>query len=47
MDDLSYILKLRNSLKTELRNMPIFQNGSALIVLIEMYISSNRKVLNK
>lgn len=29
---LSYILKLRNALKPELRHMPIFQNGSAIIV---------------
>lgn len=29
---LSYILRLRNSLKDEYRNMPLFQNGSALIV---------------
>lgn len=33
MVELSYILKLRNSLKEENRNMPLFQNGSALIVL--------------
>ena len=30
--ELSYILKLRNALKPELRHMPIFQNGSAIIV---------------
>ncbi|MDK2899121.1 MAG: hypothetical protein PWQ10_308 [Patescibacteria group bacterium] len=30
--DLSYILRLRNSLKPEFRNMPLFQNGSAIIV---------------
>jgi 8-oxo-dGTP pyrophosphatase MutT (NUDIX family) len=30
---LSYILKLRNALKDELRNMPLFQNGSAVIVV--------------
>jgi 8-oxo-dGTP pyrophosphatase MutT (NUDIX family) len=29
---LSYILELRNSLKLEFRNMPLFQNGSAIIV---------------
>lgn len=29
---LSYIIQLRNSLKTELRHMPLFQNGSAIIV---------------
>lgn len=34
-DNLSYILKLRNSLKDELRNMPLFQNGSAIIVVNE------------
>lgn len=33
MVELSYILKLRNSLKHEFRNMQLFQNGSALIVL--------------
>lgn len=32
-NDLSYILKLRNSLKDELRHMPLFQNGSAIIVV--------------
>lgn len=31
--ELSYILKLRNSLKDEFRNMPLFQNGSAIIVV--------------
>lgn len=31
--NLSYILRLRNSLKDELRNMPLFQNGSAIIVV--------------
>jgi len=30
--NLSYILMLRNSLKDENRNMPLFQNGSAIIV---------------
>jgi len=30
--DLSYILKLRDNLKPEHRNMPLFQNGSAIIV---------------
>ena len=30
--ELSYILKLRNALKPELRHMPLFQNGSAIIV---------------
>lgn len=30
---LSYILRLRNALKSEFRNMPLFQNGSAIIVL--------------
>lgn len=30
--DLSYIIKLRNSLKDEFRHMPLFQNGSAIIV---------------
>lgn len=29
---LSYIIQLRNSLKPELRHMPLFQNGSAIIV---------------
>jgi len=29
--ELSYILKLRNALKPELRHMPLFQNGSAII----------------
>lgn len=29
---LSYIIQLRNSLKEELRHMPLFQNGSAIIV---------------
>ncbi len=32
---LSYILKLRNALKNEFRNMPLFQNGSAIIVVNE------------
>jgi 8-oxo-dGTP pyrophosphatase MutT (NUDIX family) len=32
---LSYILRLRNSLKEDLRNMPLFQNGSAIIVVNE------------
>lgn len=40
MNNLSYILTLRNSLKPELRNMPLFQNGSSLIVLDE-----NNKIL--
>lgn len=31
--ELSYILKLRNSLKDEYRHMPLFQNGSAIIVV--------------
>lgn len=31
--NLSYILQLRNSLKDDLRNMPLFQNGSAIIVV--------------
>lgn len=30
--NLSYIIKLRNSLKDEFRHMPLFQNGSAIIV---------------
>lgn len=30
--NLSYIIKLRNSLKDELRHMPLFQNSSAIIV---------------
>ena len=29
---INYILELRNSLKPECRNMPLFQNGSAVIV---------------
>ncbi len=29
---LSYMLRLRNSLRDELRNIPLFQNGSALII---------------
>ena len=33
MESLSYILRLRNSLKDKYRNMSLFQNGSALIVL--------------
>ena len=33
MQELSYILKLRNALKEEYRHMPIFQNGSAIIVV--------------
>ncbi|MDD3187544.1 MAG: NUDIX domain-containing protein [Bacilli bacterium] len=32
---LSYILQLRNALRPELRNMPLFQNGSAIIVVNE------------
>lgn len=35
MMELSYIIKLRNSLKGELRHMPLFQNGSAIIVVNE------------
>lgn len=31
-DDLSYILKLRENLKPESRHMPLFQNGSAVVV---------------
>lgn len=31
--ELSYILKLRKSLKEEYKNMPLFQNGSAIIVV--------------
>lgn len=31
--NLSYILQLRNSLKPNMRNMPLFQNGSAIIVI--------------
>jgi 8-oxo-dGTP pyrophosphatase MutT (NUDIX family) len=30
--ELSYILKLRRSLKDEFRHMPLFQNGSSIIV---------------
>lgn len=30
---MSYIVDLRNSLKDELRNMPILQNGSAILVI--------------
>lgn len=33
--ELSYILKLRNSLIPEKRHMPLFQNGSAIIVVNE------------
>lgn len=33
---LSYILRLRNALKDELRNMPLFQNGSAIIAVNEV-----------
>lgn len=33
--ELSYIIKLRNSLKEEFRHMPLFQNGSAIIVVNE------------
>lgn len=33
--NLSYILRLRNSLKDESKNMPLFQNGSATIVVNE------------
>jgi len=32
MKELSYILRLRNALKPELRNMPLFQSGSAIVV---------------
>lgn len=35
MKQLSYIIKLRNSLKEESRHMPLFQNGSAIIVANE------------
>lgn len=35
MKQLSYIIKLRNSLKEELRHMPLFQNSSAIIVVNE------------
>lgn len=35
MKELSYIIKLRNSLKEEARHMPLFQNGSAIIVVNE------------
>jgi 8-oxo-dGTP pyrophosphatase MutT (NUDIX family) len=38
--NLSYIIKLRNALKDELRNMPLFQNGSAIIV-----VNSNDEIL--
>jgi len=31
MKELPYILRLRNALKPEFRNMPLFQNGSAII----------------
>lgn len=34
--NLSYIIKLRNSLKSDLRHMPLFQNGSAIIVENEL-----------
>lgn len=33
--ELSYILKLRNALKDDKRHMPLFQNGSAIIVVNE------------
>lgn len=33
MENLSYILMLRNALQTQYRNMPLFQNGSAIIVV--------------
>jgi 8-oxo-dGTP pyrophosphatase MutT (NUDIX family) len=33
MNKLSYILQLRNALQAEKRNMPLFQNGSAIIVV--------------
>ncbi len=39
-ENLSYILKLRNSLKGEYRNMPLFQNGSAIIIE-----NDNREIL--
>jgi 8-oxo-dGTP pyrophosphatase MutT (NUDIX family) len=32
MENLSYILKLRRALKDELRHMPLFQNGSSIVV---------------
>ena len=32
MEELSYIIKLRRALKEDLRNMPLFQNGSAIVV---------------
>ena len=35
MKEISYIIQLRNSLKEELRHMPLFQNGSAIIVVNE------------
>lgn len=34
--ELSYILNLRNALKDEKRHMPLFQNGSAIIVEKEL-----------
>jgi len=33
MENLSYILMLRNALQAQYRNMPLFQNGSAIIVV--------------
>lgn len=36
----SYILKLRSALKEELRNMELFQNGSAIIV-----VNDNKEIL--
>lgn len=33
MENLSYILMLRNALQAHHRNMPLFQNGSAIIVV--------------
>ena len=33
MENLSYILMLRNALQPRYRNMPLFQNGSAIIVV--------------
>lgn len=33
MENLSYILMLRNALQAHCRNMPLFQNGSAIIVV--------------
>lgn len=33
MENLSYILMLRNALQAQYRTMPLFQNGSAIIVM--------------